>query len=391
MTRPHPGDNLPALLGKLERLNQLYAMLSDINRSILRGEVPHELYDAACRIAVESGAFGFAWIGLVEPAGLRLVADAQAGIALSLLEVSLIRDPAEADRWPIATAVREGRPRIVDDIAATDCAGRHALLEAGMRALAVLPLRLDGKVVGVFAVAAREAGCFKEEAELHLLTEVADDISFALEIMRRDEQHTAAETKIQYLAHYDAQTGIPARQLFLERLSAACEAAGDNPLAVLTVNLRRYHGVLQVLGQSAGVELARVIVGRLEALLPTSAIGRLTESEFATFLPAAADALHLVEETAWNIHAALAQTIATDGRDIFLDPFIGIAVYPKDGKAAETLEAAMIAAASTSADSTSVCRFYVTEMDKASRHRLDLEAALRRALERNEFVLHYQP
>ena len=100
MTHPHPGDDLPALLGKLERLNQLYAMLSDINRSILRGEVPHELYDAACRIAVESGAFGFAWIGLVEPAGLRLVADAQAGIALSLPEVSLIRDPAEAHLSP---------------------------------------------------------------------------------------------------------------------------------------------------------------------------------------------------------------------------------------------------------------------------------------------------
>jgi EAL domain-containing protein (putative c-di-GMP-specific phosphodiesterase class I)/FixJ family two-component response regulator/GGDEF domain-containing protein len=392
MTHSDKDDDLPAIRHKLERLNRLYAMLSRINRSIVRAEDPYVLYEAACQIAVEHGAFGLAWIVLVEPAIRRVAAVAHAGTAVDKERLLATDADAPGDPCPAVTAIREDRVCVVNDLAGDGhrTVWRSSLAEAGLWGAAAFPLRLEGHVVGVFMVASGEPEYFKE-AEVRLLEEVADDISFALGVMRREEKHIAAETKARYLAYYDSQTGLPGRVRFEERLAAACEVADDRTVAVLAVNLRRYHGVLQVLGQAAGAHLARSMATRLEALLPTSAVGRITESEFATFLAVAPDRLDLVEETAWSIHAALAQTIPANGREIFVDPFIGIALYPKDGAAADALNAALMAATTGAVDATSICRFYVADMDRHSRGKLDLEEALRRALEREEFVLYYQP
>jgi EAL domain-containing protein (putative c-di-GMP-specific phosphodiesterase class I)/FixJ family two-component response regulator/GGDEF domain-containing protein len=388
----HSADDLPAIRPELERLNRLYAMLSRINRSIVRADDPHGLYEAACRIAVEDGAFELAWIGLAEPASLNVEAVAHAGVAVDIARLLATDADAPDDPFLAVTALREDRPCVVNDLAGDGrrAAWRTLLEDARLRGMAAFPLRTEGRVVGVFVVAASEPDYFKA-AEVQLLEEGADDISFALDVLRREEKHIAAETKAQYMAYYDSQTGLPGRVLFEERLAAACGTAGDKVVVVLVVNLRRYHGVLQVLGQAAGVHLARAMGARLEALLPTSSVGRITESEFATFLTVAPNELHLVEETAWRVHAALVATIPADGREIFVDPFVGIALYPKDGPIADVLKAALIAAAALPADATSICRFYVVDMDRASGKKLDLEAALRRALDKGEFVLHYQP
>ena len=385
MIDPESQDDLAATRRKLERLNRLYAMLSQINRSIVRIEDPHELYDSACRIAVEEADFNFAWIGLVEPAGERVIPVARAGAALALdLPISAADDP---ERFSAAgTAIREGRPCIVNDVAADPrlpTARKDDLGEAGARAVAALPLTVEGRIIGVVVVAADEPGYFRA-AELQLLTEVADDISFALQVMRREDKRIAAETKIQYLAYYDVQTGLPSRTLFAERLAAAGERV------VLVVNLRRYHGVLQTLGQAAGVRLARAVASRLETLLPTATIGRISESEFACQIESP-DGLHLVEETAWHVHGGLAEPLPIDGGEVFLDPYIGIAVHPRDGTAVETIDAALLAAGTGATDASSCCRFFVTGMDGSFREQLDIEAALRRGLERGEFVLHFQP
>jgi len=393
MTQSMLNDDLPAVRAKLERLNRLYAMLSRINRSIVRAQDPHELYETACRIAVESGAFDFAWIGLVEPGSQKVVMVSRAGALVALEEVPLPNADVEAEdedeRCPIATAVRRGQPCIVNDIAVGAAPWRRLLTDVGLKGIAALPLRLEGNVVGAFAVAAGEGDYFKE-AEGYLLQEVAGDISFALDVMRREEMRIAAETKIQYLAYYDAQTGLPGRPLFVERLAAIVAAAGDRDEAVLAIKLRRYHGVLQVLGQGSGVNLARVVVLRLESQFPTALVARVSESEFAIVVKDLVG-LHSVEETAWRIQAALAEAIPVDGREVFLDPFIGIALCPRDGGPAEALNAALIAAATGTHDQSNCCRFFVADMDLDSRRKMTMEAALRHALEREEFVLYFQP
>lgn len=390
MSHIDQNDDLPAVRAKLERLNRFYAMLCQINRHIVRAETPQELYEAVCRIAVESGAFSFAWVGLVEPATRQVIAVARAGSAVDLDPLPVTGfDADEDDPCPIITAIREGKTSIAGDIAHGAAPWRHVLAEAGIRSLAALPLRQGATVIGSLAVAENETDYFKK-AECRLLSEIADDISFALGAMHREEQRGAAETKIQYLAYYDSQTGLPGRLLFAERLTALSRTAGDRNIPVMVVKLRRYHGILQTLGQEIGVVLARAVVARLESVLTTAPVARVSESEFAFALE---DPLELdqIEETAWRVHEALAQAIPAAGNEVFLDPFVGIALSPRDGVPGEALNAALIAAASGAKDPSSCCRFFVADMDRGSRRKLDLEAALRRALENREFVLHYQP
>lgn len=386
-----PRSELDSVKHELERLNRLHAMLSSINRTIVRAQDPYELYEAACRIAVENGNFGFASIGLLEPVGQHLVPVAQAGAPLALKRLRLaLAEPSSAGQTTGAV-LGSIQPFVVNDIlvASLPSPWPEVLGEVGLRAMTVLPLRVEGELTGAFVIASAEPDYF-QEAVLCLLGEVADDVSFALDTMRREEKRIAAESKIQYLAYYDAQTGLPSRVLFAERLAGICAAAGEREVAVLAVSLRQYHGVLQVLGEQARTQLTRIVVGRLETRLPTSAIGRITESEFAIVLEHGSGR-HALEEIARQLHAALAEAIPVEGREVFLDPFIGIALHPGDGSAADVLKAALMAAGKGPLVAGGFCRFFVADMDRALRERLDMEAALRRALERREFVLHYQP
>ncbi|HJV24326.1 MAG TPA: EAL domain-containing protein [Aromatoleum sp.] len=378
--------DLASARDKLERLTRLYAMLSRINRSIVRLDDPYELYENTCRMAVEEGGFLFAWIGLFEPGGTRMQAVARAGAPVEFARVGA--GAAEStDGWSASGAViREGRPCIVNEVdveLSPASPWKGILREVGARSAAALPLMMENAVAGVLVVGAEKPGCFLD-AELQLLNEVAEDISFALRVMRREEERLAAETKIQYLAYYDAETGLPGRALLAERLAAAGERI------VLAVSLRRYHAILQALGQAAGVQLARTVAARLESLLPTAAVGRFNPSEFGCLLQPP-EGLHAVEEIAWQLHQGLAEPFLIDGSEVFLDPFVGIAMHPLDGDAAQAIDAAVLAAGTGAKGASGFCRFFVAGMDGGSRHQLDVEAALRRALERGELELHYQP
>lgn len=373
---------------ELERLNRLYAMLSHINRTVVRTEDSQELYMAACRIAIEYGGFALAWIGLLEPGSLRVVPVAAAGAATAA-QIRSIADVATG-KGPTAHAARAGRPFVVNNTLDDPLmAPWRSMTELwGIRAGGSFPIRLEGGIIGAFNVAAAEPGYFRDE-EINLLVEVADDLSFALEVIRREERRIAAETRMRYLACYDPQTGMPGRALFEERLAEACRDAAGKTVAVVVADLRRYHGIVQLLGPGAGQEIIRAMAARLESALPAALVARVTESEFAVMLREPAG-LDVAEELARQIHRMLAVAIHVDGQELLLDPFVGIAAFPQDGEPADVLRHAMQAAVAISHD-TSSCRVFHGDGDDGSRRRLDLDTALRHALERNEFMLHYQP
>jgi len=387
----HGDSTFEATRRLLVRLNRLYAMLSRINRTIVRAESPNDVYTAACRIAVEDGGLGFAVIALVEPQEQQLVTVAAAGPAPDLHQLPVCDSSSRRQGDGGGDRVYQGKPCIVGDVRSDARAAtvRPALDDIGIAGVGSFPLLLDKNVVGVLVVGTVEADYFGD-AEIRLLEEVADDISFAIDVLRRDEARLAGEAKLHYLAFYDARTGLPSRSLFEERLTAACGRRGDHSVAVLAIVLRRYHHILQVLGQQAGIAIARAIAGRLESALPTAIVARLGEAEFAIAIEDV-DGPHLIEETAWRIHGLLAESIRVDGEEAFVDPFIGIALHPQDGGPGETLKAALIAAGKGPSDASNRCRFFVAEMDRSSRRRFDLDAALHRAMANQEFELYYQP
>ncbi len=385
-------DDLLVARRKQGRLNRLHATLRRINCSIVRAEAPHLLYETTCHIAVEEGAFCFACAGLVDPSSRKIVVVAQAGAPIDL-ECLLGAEAYSADdRFPAVTAVLEERVCITSELTANtqNSAWRAVLQKAGLQSIAAYPLWMEGRVFGVFMVASPDQSYF-QDAEVRLIAEVISDISLTVDALCKEEKRRAAETKIRYLAYYDSETSLPGRTLFIERITDICNRVEENAVAVMAIRLRRYHGALQILGQAAGVHLARTVITRLEEVLPTAVIGRISESEFAVSMLINADDLRLLEQTALRIHGVMAQVISVDGHEVFLEPRIGIAVYPENGSATDIIKASLTAAATDAVDSSTVYRFYVAEMSHASSRRLDMETALHRAIERSEFVLHYQP
>ncbi len=361
---------------ELKRRNRLYTMLSHINRCIIRTKDPQELYFAACRIAIESGGFALAWIGLIDSETGNLIPVASAGN----VTVTQLKNLNEG-KFDVLSNDKEtaGGSRLASW---TEMSEQLGLLEG-----ASFPIRLEGKTVGSFNIAAKEPGFFRD-AEINLLLEVVDDISFAIDIIRREEERIVAESKMRYFVYYDSQTGLPSRALFEERLNESCYNGNAHQVVVMVVNLRRLQIVLHLLEPDTGLAIIRTLVDRLESVLPAVPRARIDEAKFALLLQDP-EGLHVAEELAWEAHKVLTEAIEIDGQEYYLDPFIGLARFPLDGEPKEVLKHAILAASSP--DTDTICRFFFADMDEGSRRQLNLDTALRRALERNEFILHYQP
>ncbi len=152
---------------RIVHLNRIYAVLSGINIIIVRMHGRQELFEQACRVAVDDGQFAFAWIGMLDAGTQDVTPVAKAGRDvgyLSQINLTAIED-THGDCRLIAQALPQARPVICNDIA-TDGrmeAWRTAALDHGYRSVAVLPLILDGRSVGVFVLYAAETDVFGEE------------------------------------------------------------------------------------------------------------------------------------------------------------------------------------------------------------------------------------
>jgi len=375
-------------------LTRLYAMLSRVNRAIVRVDDPQTLFDQSCRIAVEDGGFRAAWVGLLEPAANRLNVVAECG-GVGLRQVPLCAACAGGTEGGAGRdcPLSGGAWCRIDDAAHDPRAlpWRQEAAAAGMAATILLPLKQQGAVIGLFGVGG-QAVARLTTADLHLLEEVADDLSFALDVIRREEDRIATQSKIEFLAFYDAHTGLPNRALCERRLREAGERSGGQAVAVLAIDLGRYHEVAQVLGHGPAIAIAREVARRLEVGFPQAGVGRVMENVFALWLealPPDAPAEAAAREAARQVRTILAAGIPVEGQEVFVDPAVGIALWPRDGMAEEVLKCALVAA--TGARSEGGWCFFRAEMEHSSRRHLDLGAALRRALEQQEFVLHYQP
>ncbi|RTL48664.1 MAG: EAL domain-containing protein [Rhodocyclaceae bacterium] len=203
-----------------------------------------------------------------------------------------------------------------------------------------------------------------------------------------------AQAHIHYLAHYDVLTGLPNRSHWLSRARSALSAAHrhEEHLAVLFLDLDQFKHVNDSLGHPIGDRLLATVAERLSLCLRSEdLLARLGGDEFVVLLeriehPDDAGAV------ARKMLAALADPIIIEGHELSLTVSIGIALYPDDGKDIDSLlqqaDVAMYSAKSLGRDNF---QYFVPEMTARASERLVLEASLRRALERNEFVLHYQP
>ncbi|MDB5971328.1 MAG: hypothetical protein JWQ90_3778 [Hydrocarboniphaga sp.] len=202
------------------------------------------------------------------------------------------------------------------------------------------------------------------------------------------------EERLDFLANHDVLTGLPNRNLLNDRLSQALALAyrTGRQVAVLFLDLDQFKYVNDHYGHTAGDELLRSVTARLASeLREGDTLARLGGDEFVVMLwdvldPSAALA------TARKLLDALSRPMPIDGRKLQISASIGVSLYPQDGDSAELLlqhaDAAMYRVKHLGRNGV---QFYTREMSEQTAERVLLEAELRSALERRQFVVHYQP
>lgn len=203
-------------------------------------------------------------------------------------------------------------------------------------------------------------------------------------------QEKISEHRLQHLATHDALTNLPNYAYVHDRLQQAIAQVDRDgqALAVMILDLDRFKFINESMGHRSGDEILKIIAMRLQAAAPHAhTVARLDGDKFALVGPAAG-----MIHAAQRIKEAVAQPLTVHGHEFVLSCSLGIATYPgSDGNAGELLQNADIAMSRAKARGGNNFQFHTADMNHWVRDRLKLTSALRNALARSEFVLHYQP
>jgi PAS domain S-box-containing protein len=184
----------------IRRLMRVYSVLSDTNQTIVREKDSRAMMETVCRIAVEKGKFRMAWIGMINPETHLVDSCASSGAVDGYLDrVSIDLQNPDFANGPVMRCVNSGQHAICNDIENDPfyLPWRDEALQRGYRSSGGFPLKIEGKVVGVLCLYASELAFFDVD-ELHLLDEMAMDISFALEVNRNELDRRKKEEELRW-------------------------------------------------------------------------------------------------------------------------------------------------------------------------------------------------
>jgi diguanylate cyclase (GGDEF)-like protein len=262
----------------------------------------------------------------------------------------------------------------------------------GMIAFAGHPLIVADKLVGVMGVFAKK---ILHENDLNALASISDEIALGVERKK-------AEDQIHFLAYYDKLTALPNRFFFRELLKKSVEYAGrySQGCVIAFIDLDDFKRINDTFGHNIGDKFIKIVCSRLLKILRSSdnvarmsedRIARMGGDEFIVLLQGldnVLDASHIAR----RLLDGLSQVYEIEGHEIFITASIGIATFPEDGKDTDDLiknaDTALNHAKKTGKNKF---QFYSKSMNEAALEFLTMETNLRRAIERQEFLLYYQP
>jgi diguanylate cyclase (GGDEF)-like protein/PAS domain S-box-containing protein len=374
---------------KIQHLNRVYAVLSDITMLIVRTLDRDELFSNACRIAVDTGGFSMAMISIVDRVTNKVIPVASAGTDEAFLTVisKHLSSAEDGATTMAATAIRD-KAAVVSNNAQDDLSLvlRANYTRAGVGSLVMLPLIVSGEAVGILTLYARETDFFHEE-EMKLLTGLADDIALAINYIDK-------QARLEHLDSFDTLTDLANRRLWLERLSQYTLGAANNgqPLALVLIDLERFKNINDSLGQPAGDTLLQQVAQWLtQHLDDVNKVARIGANQFAIVLPEQQRPGDAVRQLEAMIEAFLLHPFSLKGDVYRIAAKFGVAMFPDDGSDAAILFKNAEAALKKAKVEGQRYLFYTQQMTETVAQRLNLENQLRQALDKDEFVLHYQP
>ncbi len=230
--------------------------------------------------------------------------------------------------------------------------------------------------------------------KMALLRDARGEVLGATESFEDLTERKRQEERIHFLSFHDPLTGLPNRMLLQDRLTMATASArrAARQVALLFIGLDRFTKINDVLGHCSGDNLLRRTAERLSGCLRVEdSCGRIGGDEFAVVLPNLIDATEAAH-VAQRIQDALARPFLINGREITLTASIGISIYPDNGEDFDTLlQNAGLAKNQVKEGGRNDYHFFTPTMNVRATETLNLEIHLRRALEREEFSLVFQP
>ena len=277
-------------------------------------------------------------------------------------------------------------PLIIEDLAKDERSADSSLMRVGARSGIQVPISGTAGTFGILSAHARAERHFGQD-EANFLQSVANILAVAIE--RR-----SAEERLERLAQFDSLTGLPNRHLFHDRLlkTVAHARRSGEPMAVLFIDLDHFKLVNDTQGHSAGDKLLKEAAARLSQCVRSGdTVGRFGGDEFGAIVselgkPGDAGVV------AQKVLDALAQPFKLDAYDTYVSASIGITLFPADGDNPEALvmnaDTAMYRAKE---QGRNTYQYFTREMNERALARVQMEAALRRAIDHKEFLFHYQP
>ncbi|MGH8644162.1 MAG: EAL domain-containing protein [Gammaproteobacteria bacterium] len=203
-----------------------------------------------------------------------------------------------------------------------------------------------------------------------------------------------AEERLTYLAQYDTLTGLPNRHLFRDRLMGALSRAkrDEKMVALMFMDLDRFKEINDTLAHITGDRVLQGVAKRLNhSIRAVDTLARIGGDEFTIILDGITH-MEQVSRPLQKVHDTFSLPILVDDREIYMSASIGIAIYPTHGQGIdELLRYADIAMYQAKQEGCNTHQFYTPAIHAKTTERVTLEGQLRRALEREEFSLHYQP
>ena len=384
------------------RLNRALRILSSCNQILSQAHDERRLLQELCELISTHGGYSFTWIGYAQPPAFQ--EDSEETIYLmaragAIVQTGRTQRLNPGDTPPMSEMTRltleTGQAQVCQEMIGSPLfrTWQDMALAQGHHSCISLPLKSNDNTFGVLNIYAHESNAFSAD-EVRLLEDLSADLSFGINTLRARAAHQAAETELAFLAHHDPLTKLPNRLLLRDRFEQAAYAADRNGgrVAMLFLDLDNFKEVNDSLGHGMGDELLVRVVQRLQTVLQLAdTVSREGGDEFIVLLSGLNPSSN-VGQVAQTILDAMALPFEIDHYTLHTSFSIGISLYPDDGDNFDTVRKNADTALYRAKDSgRRNYRFFAEQMNEDAQTHLQMQMDLRKALQNQEFELHYQP